>query len=240
MDALPMCPQEPKVIAFDAGGTLIDLDIVRIAGELEEHGCSVDPNELRHAIYAAKPIDAKDRPGPDAEGEFMVRRYMGTVLQILDQRNAIEAGIPHDAVSARMAQWLTDPEVSRSIWSIVPQGVVEALEHLRSRYRLIVISNSDGHVSKRLADVALADYFEAIYDSKLVGFSKPDPTIFQVALTDCGVAPEEMIYVGDFYDIDVIGAARAGVHCVLLDPVGAWGEVECAKAVNVRGFGQGL
>jgi FMN phosphatase YigB (HAD superfamily) len=35
-----------------------------------------------------------------------------------------------------------------------------------------------------------------------------------------GLAPEECWYVGDMPGIDVVGARRAGLHPVLMDPLG--------------------
>jgi hypothetical protein len=39
--------------------------------------------------------------------------------------------------------------------------------------------------------------------------------------------------VGDFYAADVAGARAAGVHALLLDPHGDWGEVDCEVARDV-------
>ena len=53
-----------------------------------------------------------------------------------------------------------------------------------------------------------------------MGFEKPDPRIFQAALEPLGIAPEGVLYVGDIYEVDVVGARRAGMDVVLLDPAG--------------------
>ena len=42
-----------------------------------------------------------------------------------------------------------------------------------------------------------------------------------------GAQPGEAAYVGDLYSVDVLGARAAGIHPVLLDPHGDWGEVDC-------------
>ena len=239
---LPQAPEHVEVIAFDAGGTLIDLDVPRIAERLRQEGISLVTEELQEAVYRAKPKDAKNRPGPHAEGETALRRYLGIVggeLEALqEQRGSVDPHWRSREWIEPLLQWLRTPEVSLSIWSVVPQGLVESLELLQQRYRLIVISNSDGHVAQRLDDVGLATHFEQIYDSGLLGFAKPDPRIFQRALDDLNLPPDRMVYVGDFYDIDIVGAAGAGVHGVLLDPVGAWSEIDCAKAKNMKEFAQ--
>ena len=59
-----------------------------------------------------------------------------------------------------------------------------------------------------------------VVDSRLAGFEKPDPRIFLPALDALQVAPAEALYVGDLYEVDVVGARRAGMAAVLLDPAG--------------------
>jgi putative hydrolase of the HAD superfamily len=100
-------------------------------------------------------------------------------------------------------------------------GTVEALERLRAAgYRLGVVSNSDGRAEEGLEVAGLRGFFEVVIDSQLVGFEKPDPRIFEAALRRMALTPEETLYVGDIYEVDVVGARRAGMEVVLLDPLG--------------------
>jgi putative hydrolase of the HAD superfamily len=81
-----------------------------------------------------------------------------------------------------------------------------------------VVSNSDGRVEEALVAAGLRDCFDVVLDSALVGVEKPDPAIFRAALAALGVAPDEALYVGDLYDVDVVGARAAGMEAVLLVP----------------------
>jgi putative hydrolase of the HAD superfamily len=47
--------------------------------------------------------------------------------------------------------------------------------------------------------------------SSEVGFSKPDPEIFRLACRNLNVDPGESVFVGDLYDLDVVGALNAGM-----------------------------
>jgi hypothetical protein len=49
-----------------------------------------------------------------------------------------------------------------------------------------------------------------VVDSALFGAEKPDPAIFRAALDALGVDPGEALYVGDLYEVDVLGARAAG------------------------------
>jgi len=57
-----------------------------------------------------------------------------------------------------------------------------------------------------------------------VGIEKPDPRIFRIALDALRVAAERALYVGDIRCVDEAGARAAGMHFVLLDPYGDYGE----------------
>jgi HAD superfamily hydrolase (TIGR01549 family) len=104
------------------------------------------------------------------------------------------------------------------------------ISELRQRgFTLAVVSNADGRVPAAIAARGLAEHFAAIVDSHLVGVEKPDPRIFAIALEACGAEPADAVYVGDIYEIDVRGARNAGMTPVLLDPLCAYGEVDCAR-----------
>jgi len=76
-----------------------------------------------------------------------------------------------------------------------------------------------------------------VIDSAVVGVEKPDPRIFRLALAQAGVPPSAAVYVGDLYSVDVVGARRAGLDAVLLDPRGYWGPRDCILA---RGLGDAV
>jgi HAD superfamily hydrolase (TIGR01509 family) len=99
----------------------------------------------------------------------------------------------------------------------VKERTREALGRLRAAgLRLGIVSNSDGRVEEALAASGMRDLFDVVIDSGLVGVEKPDPAIFRAALDALGIGPEEALYVGDMYEVDVVGARAAGIEAVLL------------------------
>jgi putative hydrolase of the HAD superfamily len=72
-----------------------------------------------------------------------------------------------------------------------------------------------------------------ILDSALVGVEKPDPAIFRAALNALNVAPKEAVFVGDLYDVDVVGARAAGIEAVLLVPEAAASGPECRRVESL-------
>ena len=92
-----------------------------------------------------------------------------------------------------------------------------ALAALRERgVRLVVVSNWDWSLPQWIERAGLAELVDGVVSSAVVGFAKPAPEIFRVALDLAGVAPEEALHVGDSLTSDVEGARAAGVRGVLI------------------------
>ncbi len=99
-----------------------------------------------------------------------------------------------------------------------------------------LISNTDRDVGPLCDDLGVAESFDFILSSCTVGFEKPDPRIFYLALDLAGVAPQEAIHVGDQYKSDVIGARAAGIKPLLLDRYDMLAHLDgCAR---IRGLAE--
>ena len=48
-----------------------------------------------------------------------------------------------------------------------------------------------------------------------------------------GVSPDDALYVGDLYEVDVVGARAAGLDVVLLDPYGVHSDRDVSRARDV-------
>jgi putative hydrolase of the HAD superfamily len=90
-------------------------------------------------------------------------------------------------------------------------------------------------VRESLEAAGLAERFDVIVDSHLVGLSKPDPAIFRHALGLLGVEPEEAVFVGDSYAHDALAALAAGMRAVLIDPLDMYPE---AVVPRIRRLGE--
>ncbi|HVL06280.1 MAG TPA: HAD-IA family hydrolase [Acidimicrobiales bacterium] len=95
-------------------------------------------------------------------------------------------------------------------------GVEECLRALRAEGRRLGIVCDIGLTpSTTLIELLdrwqLLDLFDAWTFSDEVGFYKPDPRIFEVALDALGVAPERSAHVGDRVRTDVQGARNMGM-----------------------------
>jgi HAD superfamily hydrolase (TIGR01509 family) len=222
-----MMPARVSTVLLDLGNTLHHLDHGYIAAVISEHAHRVAPDAVAAAEYHGKAVvDAQLRArriGTDASRQ---RSYFETILDVLGVAEAARPPI-EAALRAENAR--------ECLWRVMHDDTPAVLAELRRRgYTLGVVSNADGRAAAALDACGLAAHFSAVIDSHIVGVEKPDPRIFELALAACGAAPEETLFVGDIYEIDVQGARSAGLTPVLIDPLGLYGEVDCERIESLR------
>ena len=105
---------------------------------------------------------------------------------------------------------------------LVP-GAAAALEALRRRFTLVVVSDAiftPGRALRELlAGYGLRDYFSAFVFSDEVGCSKPALGMFHRAAELAGCRAEEIVHVGDREHNDIAGAKQSGCRAVLFTGV---------------------
>lgn len=78
---------------------------------------------------------------------------------------------------------------------------------------------SDFPIKNKLKFLKLDDLFDFSLSSEDTGYLKPNPIPFQQMIREFGIAPDEILYVGNSYKYDVIGAAAAGMRTAWLKPL---------------------
>lgn len=98
----------------------------------------------------------------------------------------------------------------------------ETLTYLQSRYNLHLISNGFKEAcEKKLEHSQLKSYFKTIVISEIFGINKPDPRIFEYAISNGQTQKEDAIMIGDSLDADVRGALNYGMDAIFFNPVRA-------------------
>jgi putative hydrolase of the HAD superfamily len=123
-----------------------------------------------------------------------------------------------------LLQQLVENTQNSANWDQILPGTRAALDRIRKKFRTSVISNADGKIERVLSRCGIADCFETITDSGIVGFEKPCCEIFEAALKTMNTRADESLYVGDVYSVDYVGATNAGMQAVLFDVSGAYRE----------------
>ena len=94
----------------------------------------------------------------------------------------------------------------------------ELLERLHTSFHLGVVSNFTGNLERCLEELGVRGYFSVIADSGRVGITKPDPRLFQHALSWPGLVSQPAWMVGDNFDSDIRPAAALGLSTAWLAP----------------------
>lgn len=232
---------ELETIFFDVGNTLISIDFDWVTAELAPRGIACSPAELRRAEARARPALSDGLAEiEEKETQDTFAFYLSLVLLQLEGGRAL--GETHvRALAAELTPVLRGPGKTQRLWSCVLAGVPEALTRMAEiGLQLAVVSNSDGSVESGLVDQGLRDRFEVVIDSKVVGYEKPDPRIFEEALARCGADAARTLHVGDLYAADVVGARAANIHALLLDPYDDWIGVDCVKLPNLTRLAEAI
>jgi putative hydrolase of the HAD superfamily len=206
-------------ILFDAGGTLVFPNFARVAQELAAEGMAADPAALeREDARVRFEMDRPEVISTTTDGSRF-RRYFDALV------SGAGVGQLSDKVFARLDEY----HRVQNLWEAVPANVPAALERLRGKFRMGVVSNANGTVRAKLERLKLAGYFEIIVDSHEEGIEKPDPRLFHIALQRMGVEAAHTAYVGDLYHVDVAGAQAAGLTPLLLDPGDLYGALPVTR-----------
>lgn len=92
------------------------------------------------------------------------------------------------------------------------------LKNLKNRGLILgLISNVVQDMEPTYTELGLQPYLDFKVTSAEVGCDKPQPRIFMAALKKAQLKPEEALYVGDQYDLDIVGAQGVGMKAILID-----------------------
>jgi REG-2-like HAD superfamily hydrolase len=113
-------------------------------------------------------------------------------------------------------QWQPYPEVAEALRLAHERGLAQG-----------VVSDWGTDLVSLLHAHELTQHLDFVVASAAMGSAKPHPDIFRYALGRAGLGPDEVIYVGDSYVSDVLGARTVGIAPVLLDREGRAPAVDC-------------
>ena len=191
-----------QMVLFDIGDVLFD--------ETPQHSW------LFHTLLLTLRAHGKDVPWDD----FNATR----------QELAARGPNPEAAIRGALASYCTNDSEADVLWheardkyqemrrprpfGLLLDGITPVLEDLRQDFRLGIVANQHPPVFQAIADYGIAPLFERVVISEIVHLFKPDPAIFQYALTEAGLLGPEALFVGDRPDNDVGPAKAAGMKTV--------------------------
>lgn len=193
-----------EAVFWDIGGVILDLESVQ-AGHRAFVGSLADEHDLDREEALATWRDELGSHFSTREGtEFRSAR--------VGYSRAVAAMVGHELPEE---EWL--PAFERATHENLEPiaGTVTAIGRLETHVHQGIVSDIDTWEGEALlSQFGVADRLDAVTTSEEVGRTKPDPAMFETALEKAGVEPAAALMVGDRYENDMQGAARAGIDTV--------------------------
>ncbi len=205
-----------RAVLFDAAGTLIEprepigQTYARIS---EKYGAAISAWRLDDAfarvwrtapamVYPGLPADATARFERDAWRAIVRQTFL-----------AADSAVRPDDFDAFFEE-LFAHFATGAAWRVLP-GASDALEALRGeRVATAVVSNFDRRLPGILSDLELAPLLDLVWLPSDAGVTKPDPAIFESALSALGVTAARALFVGNDAERDLAGARAVGMRAV--------------------------
>lgn len=230
-----------KAIFFDLDDTLLwDQKSIKDAFistcKIAEDRYGLDPNQFEEAVReAARNLYSSYETYPFTQmiGINPFEGLWGNFLDEQDDFRKMAEIIPtyrKDAWTEGLKKMGVDnPEFGHELAERFPQErrktpfvyeeSYKTLDVLKETYRLLLLTNGSPDLQNTKLEITpeLVPYFDQIVISGNFGRGKPDPSIFEHALSLMSLQKDEVIMVGDNLMTDILGANRAGIKSVWIN-----------------------
>jgi len=224
-----------KAIFFDLDDTLLwdqksVSEAFRITCQLAEDKYGISPDLLEekvrenareiYATYDIYPFTQMIGINPfeglwgefrdEGEGFQEMRRIAPEYQRRAWTQGLKDAGIDDSDFGIELAEAFPD---ARKNSPFLFDDTLPVLEGVKKDYQLLLLTNGSPDLQHTKLDITpeIKKDIDKIIISGDFGKGKPDESLFQYALDECGVKKEEVIMVGDNLNTDIEGATRLGM-----------------------------
>ena len=176
-----------KAVFFDLGGVIVRTEFQAPRQQLADR-LGMDYDDLNKLVFES---DTSNRA---SFGEISSAEHWASVIQRL-KRPASELTTIRDEFFAG---------------DIVDRTLLDTIRSLRGKYKTGLISNAWGDLRDFVVREKFDDAFDKMIISAEVGAMKPEAKIYQIALEQFGVSPNEAVFLDDFY-INIEGCQKVGM-----------------------------
>ena len=205
-----------KAVFFDLYHTLVRYDPPREelqARALKEFGIEVSPEVFQRPLAIAD--------------EFIYQELVRSSLTKRPKEEQMAVWVQYERILLKEAGIKADDKLILGLLGnmlkldynlVLYDDVMLTLTDLKNRNLILgLISNVDSDITPLLDKLGVKPLLQVVVTSQDADANKPQPEIFRKALRQAGMQASEAIYVGDQYQVDVVGAGKAGMKGVLLD-----------------------
>ncbi|QWT24480.1 HAD family hydrolase [Subtercola sp. PAMC28395] len=209
-----------RAIAFDVNGTLVNIrtdehldEAFRTIGHLLTYqGIDLRRHEVRDLYFAI--LKRQQRGSAEKYPEFDSVGVWRTLVE--ETATDYTRALPPEKL-AQLPGLLAETYrgATRRRLKLYPH-VRTVLQGIHGGLPMAIVTDGQSSYARgELHKVGIAGYFGPIVVSGDHGYRKPDPRLFQLALSGMGVAAEHTLYVGNDMHRDVYGAQQLGMKTVM-------------------------
>jgi putative hydrolase of the HAD superfamily len=200
-----------KAIGFDLFNTLVTVEPQtmqeaneRLIFTLKQNGFAIEGERFKkaHREAAVKHLEECRKDGRETHNRF----WISASLETCGYRISPEDPRIAEAVEGYFSAFY-------DYCHIIP-GTTEMLGRVKESFRLGMLTNfTHGPAARKILEqLGLGPFFDVILISGELGFRKPSPLVFQKLADRLEIEKEELIYIGDDLEPDIIGAQNAGIQ----------------------------
>lgn len=208
-----------KALLFDINGTVTDIltdethdeTYQFMANLLGYYGVHVQPDELRTLFWQLNKEQRESSPE-----EFPEFDAAGIFSTILTRHASIYTRNLPKAKLKQLPTFLAEAFRAATLQRLqLYPDVDTVMQKLKQQFRLAAISDGQSlWAHPELFCVGLQNLFDPLIISSDLGFRKPDPRIYQLALDTMHLTPAEVIFIGNDMYRDVWGAHQLGLKTI--------------------------
>jgi epoxide hydrolase-like predicted phosphatase len=177
-----------KAVFFDLGGVIVRTEFQAPREQLAER-LGMEYDDLNRIVFDS------DSGIKATMGEISSEDHWASVIKRLKR--------PAAELSTIRAEFFAG--------DIVDRPLVDYIRSLRGKYKTGLISNAWGDLRDFIVREKFEDAFDKMIISAEVGTAKPEAKIFQIALEQFGVSPNEAVFIDDFL-INIEGCEKVGMQ----------------------------
>lgn len=213
-----------KGIIFDYGGT-IDTNGIHwgevIAEQYRKAGLDIERELYRNAyIHGERSLAKAPIISPSDTFQTLLKKKIAIQFEYLMEQTLSQQFTPEVA-----------ERISNGCYNKVKQTLATSraiIESFAKRYPMVLVTNFYGNMPVVLDEFGLADYFNSIIESSVVGIRKPAPELFAMGVQALQLSPEEVVVIGDSYRKDIYPSSTLGCRTIWLKNI-CWEEETIAN-----------
>jgi putative hydrolase of the HAD superfamily len=202
-----------QAIGFDLFNTMLTIDPwaledgeERLMASLTASGISVEKELFKDAYResALRFLNETRQDGRETHNRFWISAAL--------RSQGYDVGPDDPRIAAAVTAYFS-AFMGRCL--LIP-GTMDIIKALKGSYRLGMLSNFTHPPAIReiIDSLGLTPHFDAVLISGELGYRKPHPLVFHHLIQELGITQDEILYVGDDPEADIMGAKQAGIRPV--------------------------